>query len=73
LTQKAVKTEDNKLEEKLLETYQRLREDMWKKIETELGVPWRWAEDRIFELGKGKSARHGGVQLDLCPRGKYSF
>jgi len=73
LTKKAVKSEDTKMDDKLLATYQSLREDMWKKIEAELGVPWRWAEDRIFDLGKGRSSRSGGIKLDLCPRGRYSF
>ena len=49
LTKKAFKSEDDKVDEKLLAMYKGLRKDMWKKIEA---LPWRWAEDRIFELGR---------------------
>jgi hypothetical protein len=30
---------------------------MWKGVATDLGVPWRAAEDRVWDLGKKKFVR----------------
>lgn len=45
---------DQEMDHKLLQSYQKRREEMWKGVATDLGVPWRAAEDRVWDLGKKK-------------------
>ena len=48
---------DRELDQRLEKAYMKRREDMWKPIAGELGVSWRAAEDRLWELGKKRFAR----------------
>lgn len=45
---------DEKMDEKLRKTYQKHRDKVWEAIAGELGVPWRAAENRAWDLGKKK-------------------
>ena len=40
------------LDQKLKKSYQIRREEMWKSVADDIGVPWRAAEDRAWDLGK---------------------
>jgi hypothetical protein len=42
------------MEGRLERTYQRCRSEMWSKIATEMGLPWRVVEDKTWDLGKKK-------------------
>jgi Myb-like DNA-binding domain len=42
------------LDQKLENAYLRHRDSMWKAIGSELEIPWRAAEDRMWDLGKKK-------------------
>lgn len=53
LMKKAV-TWDKQMDEKLERAYQRHREQMWKNVANDIGIPWRAAEDRMWDLGKKK-------------------
>ena len=48
---------DDEMDRKLEKYYQRRREEMWKGFERELGVPWKAAEDRMWDLQKTKRNR----------------
>ena len=43
---------DKDLDQKLRKAYSQFREEMWKRVSEQIGVPWRAAEDRALNLGK---------------------
>jgi len=45
---------DQEMDQKLLQSYQKRREEMWRGVASDLGIPWRAAEDRVWDLGKKK-------------------
>ena len=51
LMRDAVKWDDD-LDQKLRKAYTQFREEMWKRVGEQVGVPWRAAEDRGMNLGK---------------------
>ena len=56
LMKKAVGWNDE-MDQQLLKSYQKRREEMWRGVAADLGVPWRAAEDRVWDLGKKKFVR----------------
>lgn len=49
---------DDELNKRLEKAYQKRREEMWKGIATDLGVPWKAVEDHTWDLGKKKFVRN---------------
>lgn len=45
---------DNELNQRLEKMYQKRREEIWRGIGAELGIPWKAVEDHAFDLGKKK-------------------
>lgn len=45
------------LDEKLEKLYKLRREDIWKGIANDMGIPWRAVEDRHWDLGRKKLAK----------------
>ena len=45
---------DEDMDHKLEKAYQQGREEMWTGVAQRVGVPWRAAEDRVWDLGKKK-------------------
>jgi len=43
---------DKELDVKVKKAYLKHREAMWQAVASEVGVPWRAAEDRAWDLGK---------------------
>jgi hypothetical protein len=48
---------DEDMDRELKQAYQQVRQDMWKLVANKVGVPWRAAEDRIWDLGKKEFVR----------------
>jgi hypothetical protein len=48
---------DEELDAKIHKAYLKHREAMWKAVGNEVGVPWRAAEDRAWDLGKKSLVR----------------
>jgi hypothetical protein len=48
---------NDEMDQQLLQSYQKRREEMWRGVAADLGVPWRAAEDRVWDLGKKKFVR----------------
>lgn len=53
LTEKAVEWDQN-MDEKLRMAYQKYQDKVWETVANELGVHWRAAENRAWDLGKKK-------------------
>jgi hypothetical protein len=45
------------MDQNLLQSYQKRREEMWRGVAADLGVPWKAAEDHAWDLGKKKCVR----------------
>jgi len=43
---------NKELDVKVKKAYLKHREAMWQAVASEVGVPWRAAEDRAWDLGK---------------------
>ncbi|KAF3031939.1 hypothetical protein E8E12_002269 [Didymella heteroderae] len=66
LEKKAMVNEENK--NKLAQVYARLKDQMWQKVATEMGVPWRMAESLHWQLGENEmSERAKASMIQSCP------
>jgi len=45
------------MDKKLEKAYLKHRDKIWEAVGGELGIPWRAAEDRAFDLGKKRLAK----------------
>ncbi|PVH90928.1 hypothetical protein DM02DRAFT_472046, partial [Periconia macrospinosa] len=57
---------DEEEKNKLARLYARFKEEMWQKVATEMGLPWRSAESMHWQLGEqemGKRAKAPVFQL----------
>ena len=48
---------DKEMDKKLEKAYLKHRDKIWEAVGGELGIPWRAAEDRAFDLGKKRLAK----------------
>jgi len=48
---------DDEMDKKLEKAYLKHRDKVWEAVGSELGIPWRAAEDRAFDLGKKRLAK----------------
>ena len=46
------------LDQKLEKLYRVRREDLWKGIANDMGIPWRAVEDRHWDLGRKTLAKN---------------
>ncbi|KAF2245157.1 hypothetical protein BU26DRAFT_77733 [Trematosphaeria pertusa] len=66
LEKRAVWDEEKK--DKLARLYARFKDQMWQKVATEMGIPWRSAESMHWQLGEREmSARANALVFQLHP------